>query len=268
MTNTKNKSNFNIFRTQHEGSDLLLLPNAWDAGSARLIESLGARAIATTSAGMAWSAGYADGNQMPPDVVLSIAKNILRVIKVPLSVDIESGYSSNPAEVAAFVVKLAESGVAGINLEDGTEPADLLASKIEAVKDGLSKVGLDVFVNARTDVYLAGLVDQSKRVSEVLHRAKLYETAGANGLFVPTIADLPQVRRIVEGTKLPLNVMAWEGLASRDELQEAGVRRLSAGSGISQRIWAQTEDLAHLFLGTGQVIGISKPFGDLQKMFS
>ena len=126
-------SDFHTFRALHQ-SGLLRLANAWDVGSAVLMERLGARAIATTSAGVAWAAGYADGNRMPPDLVVALAAAMTRAVTVPLSVDIEGGYSSDPREVGELAVRLAEVGVAGVNLEDGVEPPDLLARKIEAVK--------------------------------------------------------------------------------------------------------------------------------------
>ena len=171
------------FRSLHMGTKLLVLPNAWDAGSARLVESLGARAVATTSAGMAWAAGYVDGNSMPAQLVTSITESIARVIKVPLTVDIEGGYSSSAKAVAELAGRLAAAGAIGINLEDGSDSPDLLARKIEGVKSALAKKGLDLFVNARTDVYLASLVDASNAVEEVLKRATLYLQAGAEGLF-------------------------------------------------------------------------------------
>ena len=267
MSQTKNAADVQAFRTMHQ-TGLLRLANAWDVGSARLIESLGAKAIATTSAGMAWAAGYADGNRTPTDLVLSQADRIARAITVPLSVDIEGGYSSDPREVGALVVRLADVGVVGINLEDAHDPPELLARKIEGVKDALAKAGLDVFVNARTDVYLAALVEPSNRVDEVLRRAKLYEAAGANGLFVPVVLALNDMRDIAGGTRLPLNVLAWDGLPAADELEAAGVRRLSAGSGIATRVWAQAETFARQFLEDGKLAGAPKPYGDMQTLFT
>jgi 2-methylisocitrate lyase-like PEP mutase family enzyme len=255
------------FRSLHNGKKLLVLPNAWDPGSARLMEKLGARAVATTSAGMAWAAGYQDGNNMPPDVVTSITENVARVIKVPLTVDIEGGYSSSAKAVAELAGRLAAAGAVGINLEDGSDSPDLLARKIEGVKSALAKRGLDLFVNARTDVYLARLVDASNAVEEVLKRATLYLQAGAEGLFVPGVTSLVEIRKISEGTTLPLNVMAWDGLPSPDRLQGAGVRRLSAGSAISQRIWAQTKSLARQFLSDGKLAPKALPYEDLQNLF-
>jgi 2-methylisocitrate lyase-like PEP mutase family enzyme len=267
VTATSRPSAFDRFSALHEGGELLRLANAWDAGSARLTESLGAKAVATTSAGMAWSAGYGDGNRMPPELVVAIARNIARVVDVPVSIDLEGGYSSDPAEVARLAVTLAQAGVAGVNLEDGSEPAELLARKIEATKAALAEAGTDLFVNARTDVYLAGLAEPDKRVAEVLRRAGLYEAAGANGLFVPLVIDLAEMRQIAGGTRLPLNVMAWPGLPSLGELHQAGVRRLSAGAGISARIWAQAEKLTRDFLATGELAGERTPFDQLQQLF-
>lgn len=266
MPTVDGQSNVAAFRNLH-ASGLLCLPNAWDAGSARLVESLGAKAVATTSAGVAWAAGYADGNRMPPDVVVSVASNIARVIRVPLSVDIEAGYSSDPNEVAALALRLAEAGAAGINLEDGTQPPDLLARKIDAVKATLSKAGTDLFVNARTDVYLARLVGEAQRVDEVSTRAGLYEKAGADGLFVPGISALADMQTVAGDTRLPLNVMSWDGLPSPEQLLGAGVRRLSAGGGISARVWAQAAALSRQFLQEGRLDGEAMPYPDLQRLF-
>jgi 2-methylisocitrate lyase-like PEP mutase family enzyme len=266
MSTTAHPSRFDSFRALHEHG-LLRLPNAWDAGSARLVESLGAKAIATTSAGVAWAAGYADGNKMAPSLVLSVSQSIARVIDVPLSVDIEGGYSADPEQVAELVVRLAESGVVGVNLEDGAEAADLLARKIGAAKNALAKAGLNLFINARTDVYLAGLAEPSRRGEEVLRRAALYGSAGTDGLFVPAITALPEIADIAGRTKLPLNVLAWEGLPAPDQLEAAGVRRLSAGSGISSRVWAQAAVKNRRFLETGELVGDAMSYADLQSLF-
>ena len=261
------KPNFQIFSDLHQHG-LLRLPNAWDAGSARLTESLGAQAVATTSAGVAWANGYGDGHQMPTDVVVSVCRSMARVIKVPLSADIEGGYSASPEAVAQLGQQLADVGVVGINLEDGREPAELLARKIEAVKNALARQGLDLFINARTDVYLDALVDAPQRVAEVLQRARLYAAAGANGLFVPAIVALPEIRAISSQTALPLNVLAWNGLPGVDDLQQAGVRRLSAGSGIASRLWAQTQAMTHSFLAQGELTGAAKPYAEIQQLLA
>ncbi|RZT04164.1 2-Methylisocitrate lyase, PEP mutase family [Duganella sp. CF402] len=256
----------NEFKKLHDGSKLLTLPNAWDAGSARLFESLGAPAIATTSAGVAWAQGYADNDQLPVDNAVAVAANIARVLTVPLSVDFENGYSSDPQQVARNVLRLIEAGVAGINLEDGNDAPSLLADKIRAIR----QLGKDIFINVRTDVYLRGLAPEGERVAEVLKRAALYKDAGADGLFVPGICKADEIKTVAASAGLPLNVMDWPGLPSHDELHQMGVARFSAGSGIAQALWAVAAGMAKDFLATGNagpLIGQAMPYGDLQALF-
>jgi 2-methylisocitrate lyase-like PEP mutase family enzyme len=256
----------NQFKKLHDGSKLLTLPNAWDAGSARLFESLGAPAIATTSAGVAWAQGYADNDHLPVDNAVAVAANIVRVLTVPLSVDFENGYSSDPKQVARNVLRLIEAGVAGINLEDGNDAPSLLADKIRAIR----QLGKDIFINVRTDVYLRGLAPEGERVADVLKRAALYKEAGADGLFVPGICKADDIKTVAAGAGLPLNVMDWPGLPSNDELHQLGVARFSAGSGIAQALWAVAAGMAKDFLATGNagpLIGQAMPYGDLQALF-
>jgi 2-methylisocitrate lyase-like PEP mutase family enzyme len=241
-----------IFRKLHHGAQPLLLPNAWDAGSARLFESLGAAAIATTSAGVAWALGYADGGKLPADAAIGVAVNIARVLKVPLSVDMENGYSDDPATVAETIRRLLDAGVAGINIEDGSQAPRVLVAKIEAIKNAAAQSGTMLFVNARTDVYLASLVEAPQRVDETLARAAIYREAGADGVFVPGLRDGAEIKTIAQGVRLPLNLLAWPGLMPAQELGALGVRRLSAGSGISQMLWGQAETLARDFLEHGR----------------
>ncbi|MYM86218.1 isocitrate lyase/phosphoenolpyruvate mutase family protein [Rugamonas sp. FT82W] len=259
------------FKKLHDGSKLLNLPNAWDAGSARLFESLGAPAIATTSAGVAWAAGYADGDNMPVDVAVNIAASIARVLTVPLSVDFENGYSDDASVVAQNVLRLIEAGVAGINLEDGGGTPQLLAGKIAAIKKLAAQSGKDIFINTRTDVYLRGLAPEGERVAEVLKRAALYKEAGADSLFVPGICKVDEIKAVVAGAGLPVNVMDWPGVPSAGELHKLGVRRLSAGSGISQALWAVAAGMGRDFLATGSagpLIEKAMPYGELQKLFT
>jgi 2-methylisocitrate lyase-like PEP mutase family enzyme len=258
------------FKKLHDGSQLLHLPNAWDAGSARLFESLGAPAIATTSAGVAWAAGYADGGQMPVDVAITVAANIARVLTVPLSVDFENGYADDPETVARSVLRLIDAGVAGINLEDGHAAPEDLAAKVVAIKQLAAQSGKDIFINARTDVYLKGLAPEGERVAEVLKRAAMYAEAGADGLFVPGIVKPDEIAAVVAGTALPVNVMDWPGVPSAAQLHQLGVRRLSAGSGIPQALWAVAAGMGKDFLATGHggpLMAQAMPYGDLQALF-
>lgn len=258
------------FKKLHDGSQLLHLPNAWDAGSARLFESLGAPAIATTSAGVAWAAGYADGGQMPVDVAIAVAANIARVLTVPLSVDFENGYADEPATVARSVLRLIDAGVAGINLEDGNDAPQDLAAKVVAIKQLAAQSGKDIFINVRTDVYLKGLAPEGERVAEVLQRAAIYTEAGADGLFVPGIVKPDEIAAVVAGSALPVNVMDWPGVPSAAQLHQLGVRRLSAGSGIPQALWAVAAGMGKDFLATGNagpLMAQAMPYGELQALF-
>jgi 2-methylisocitrate lyase-like PEP mutase family enzyme len=241
----------NLFRRMHDGSRLLILANCWDAGSARLIASLGARAIATSSAGMAWAHGYPDGDVLLNELLLDSIRAITRVIAVPLSVDVEGGYAEDPVKVAELVSALIDTGAVGINIEDGALPAGQLAAKIERIKQTAARAGTDIFVNARTDVYLRGLVPEPERLKETLKRARLYRDAGADGLFVPRAAP-SEIRELASGAGMPLNVLASPGLPSAEELTALGVARLSAGSGIAQATWGRAATLARAFLQDGR----------------
>ncbi len=259
-----------LFRRLHD-SGLLLLPNAWDAGSARLLESLGAPAIATSSAAVAWSHGYPDGDRLPVALLAQTASAIARTVRVPLSVDVEGGYSSDPAAVGEAVARVVDAGAVGVNLEDGTAPPDLLCAKIEAAKRSAARLGIDLFVNARADVYLRALVTVDRRVSETLARAERYRAAGADGLFAPGVSNADEIRAIVTGQELPLNVLVWTGLPAADELAGLGVRRLSAGSSICQVMYGRIASLATDFLTTGASAPLmerSLNYADLNALFA
>ncbi len=238
------------FRKLHSGPTALVLPNAWDAGSARMIESLGAKAIATTSAGVAWARGYPDGDAMPAEQIVALAREIARVIRVPLTVDIEGGYSEDPSDVAQLVGRLVvASGAVGINIEDGAGKPELLSSKIQAARQAASRENRDLFINARTDVYLRGLASGPAAVDEVVRRARLYRAAGCDGLFVPCIADAAEMRAVATAiAPMPLNVMLIPGLPPTSELQALGVRRLSAGAAIAAAAFGLAQRLARDFL--------------------
>jgi 2-methylisocitrate lyase-like PEP mutase family enzyme len=240
------------FRERHRQAKPLVLPNVWDACSAALMQSLGAEAIATTSAGVAWSCGYRDGDRLPINLHVSAVRQIERVINRPLTVDAESGYSDEPSEVGENVARLVDAGAVGINLEDGQTEPQMLCRKIEAAKAAALRNGIDLFVNARTDVYLQALAP-GKELAETLRRAALYAAAGADSLFVPKVVAASDILALVAQQPLPLNVMACPGLPSLAELAALGVRRLSAGSAIVQKALAVAKLAATGFLATGSV---------------
>ena len=236
-------------RALHAPGELLVLANAWDAGSARLIESLGARAIATTSSGLAWANGYPDGDAVPIDTLAAAVRAIARVIGVPFSVDAEGGYADDPATVAANTARLVAAGAAGINIEDGSGPPERLAAKIAAIK---AAHGEALFVNARIDVYLKQVGDPAARAAEAAARMARYAAAGADGLFVPGLTDAQAIAAAVAAAGgLPLNLMALPGLPDAGTLRALGVRRISAGGAIAAAAVTTAGTLARAFLAAG-----------------
>ncbi|MEJ7596457.1 MAG: isocitrate lyase/phosphoenolpyruvate mutase family protein [Kofleriaceae bacterium] len=258
------------FRSLHAPATLLVLPNAWDVGSARLFEAAGAPAVATTSAGVAWANGYRDGNQMPVSAVHALAQGLMRVIRVPVSVDFEAGYSTEPKVVAENVKPLLELGIAGINIEDGRDAPEVLERKIAAIRDVVAQGGTDLFINARTDVYLQGLVSADNQMAETLERAKRYRAAGADGVFIPALANASAIKEICSSVGVPINVLAWAGIPLLEQLKTLGVSRLSAGSSMTQVLWARAETLAQDFMRTGDSTALRtgvKTHGELQRLF-
>ncbi|HEY0231677.1 MAG TPA: isocitrate lyase/phosphoenolpyruvate mutase family protein [Dokdonella sp.] len=251
--------NARIFHRLHDSGELLVLPNAWDAASARIIEEAGARAIATTSAGMAWSLGFADGERLPVQELLAACARICRGVSVPVSVDIERGYAQTPAKVAAVVGALMELGVAGVNIEDGVvagsstlAPAALLRERIGAIRTAAERAGVPLFVNARTDTYFVRNDDPAARIEQTVRRARQYVEAGADGIFVPGITDLAEMADLAQRIARPLNIYAgFAGVPPIAELRRAGVRRVSLGCGPLQSLMAHTRRIAREVLDQG-----------------
>lgn len=221
--------------------DLLVLPNAWDALSARLVEAAGAKAIATTSAAVAWKDGYPDGQHLPFAAHERTVAEIARVVHLPLTIDIERGYSDVPDEVAEAVARLVAAGASGVNLEDGDDP-ELLVAKIAAVK---ARLGRRVFLNARTD-----------GATDYLARAAQYDAAGADGFFPIRLHDPEDIRVLVTGTRLPVNILLVPAGPTLTELAALGVRRVSAGPGIARAAYSTARNAARAMLG-------GEPVGDL-----
>ena len=236
------------FAALHAGPKLLILPNAWDAGTARVIEHAGAKAIATSSAAVAWAHGYADGQFLPFDVLLETVSEIAKTVSLPVSADIEAAYAEDAASAANTVARVMDAGAVGINIEDGNDAPELLARKIE----NLRKASGDLWINARTDTYLRGLVGADVAYEETIRRAKLYREAGASSIFVPGYPDNATIAQLVKDVVLPLNLLAWPGLPDGATLEAAGVRRLSAGSGIGKAVLSETLKLTQTFLADGR----------------
>lgn len=234
------------FGALHQQQEPLLLINIWDPASAVLAQQQGAKALGTSSAALAWSLGYADGQQLPVAELLAAVQRIRRVSQVPLTVDIEQGYSNEPSQVAELVCQLTELGVAGINIEDGTAEPQLLYAKIRACRDLLK--GRALFINARTDVYLAQLATGPEAVTECLRRLALYQEAGADGAFVPCLTDLAVAKQLSQQCSLPLNLMSWPESATVEDLTAAGVKRISAGPALFAHSYQSFIQATALFL--------------------
>ena len=251
----------------HKSSTPLVLPNAWDAGSARLMQEQGAPAVGTTSAALAWSCGYPDGSALPETALLHRVAEIVRATSVPVTVDIEDGYSDNPQQVGALVRKLADLGVVGINVEDGAGAPALLAEKIAAIRAALA--GRPLFINARTDVYLRGMAEGEAAVRMSVERQQVYAAAGADGAFVPCVTEPVEMKAIAEAVPLPLNVMWLPGMVGHAELAAVGVRRFSAGPALYVHAWAATASAASALLeGTLGWPANAPGYGALNALFA
>jgi 2-methylisocitrate lyase-like PEP mutase family enzyme len=194
----------------------------------------------------------ADKGHLPPRVLEGAVAAIRRVISVPLTVDSENGYSSDPRQVAETVAAIVQAGAVGINLEDGDESPEIFCAKVEAAKTAAHHAGVDLFVNVRTDVYLRRLVAKERALDETLARGTRYRSAGADGLFVPLLTSNDALRTIAQEIPLPLNAMAMPRLAPVTELQKLGVRRVSAGSAIAGMAYAKAHAAAVQMLGEGR----------------
>ena len=245
------------FHASHQDG-LLILPNAWDAGSARIIEEAGAKAIATSSAAVAWAHGYPDGEALPVETLLATIGEIVRIVRIPVSADIEAGFGADAESAGKFVARVIDAGAVGVNIEDGREPPDLLCAKIERVRRVAQQKGVDLWINARLDVYLRKLAEGDAAYDETIRRARLYAEAGAHSIFVPGAAEESLIANLVRDISLPLNVLAWPGLPDAAKLKSLGVRRLSAGAGLGRASFAFTRSVAEAFLRDGR----SEPFGE------
>ena len=243
--------NYQTFKHLHHTDELLVLPNAWDAHSAVRFQEQGFSAVATSSAAVAQSLGYTDGENMPFEEYLFVIRRILASVKIPFSVDLEMGYGSSAEEIADNIRKLIDLGVAGINIEDSTisgsrrtlKDARSFAHTLDQIRNMLwSK---ELFINVRCDTYI---LDVENKQEETRRRLHLYETAGADCLFLPCIAQEKDIRDAVNATQLPLNVMYIPGLPDPATLSLLGVRRLSMGPYFFSKAYEQIDTLAkHLF---------------------
>ena len=233
----KQKAKAERFRKLHLGPRTLLLPNAWDVASARILEEAGFEATATSSAGVAFSLGYPDGQRISRPEMLAAVARIARAVKVPVTADLEAGYGDRPEDAARTATGMIAAGAIGMNLEDSRDDApqpliDLLLAveKIRAVREAARAEGVPIVLNARTDVYLAEVGLPERRYDETVRRLAAYRDAGADCLFAPGVRDKSTIERLVRDLNAPLNILAGPGFPSVPELQKLGVARVSLGS--------------------------------------
>lgn len=246
------------FRTMHDRSRILVLPNAWDAMSARVIEEAGARAIATTSAGVAFSVGYPDGEAIPRDEMISAIARIARVVTIPVTADIESGFAHDARGVAETVRRVIDAGAVGINLEDqlhdGTPrlyDLDEAVDRVRAGRAAADSAGVPIVINARTDVYLLGIGEPDTRFEHAVRRANAYRKAGADCLFLPAVARRADIERIVPALDGPLNLLAFPSIPTIPELEGLGVARLSVGTRLTLNAMSALKNTVAELLNTG-----------------
>jgi 2-methylisocitrate lyase-like PEP mutase family enzyme len=224
-----------LFRGYHYGPRILVLPNAWDGISARIVEAEGFRAAATGSAGVAAVLGYPDGERIPRSDMMFMVARMAAAVNVPLTADVEAGYG-DPAGTAREVIA---AGAVGMNLEDMVDhqlvPLPEQLDKIRAVRAAADATGVPLVLNARTDIFLARHGDDATRFDRAVERLNAFHDAGADCLFAPGVVDAETIESLVGAVHGPLNILAGIGTPSIPELQRLGVKRLSLGSG-TQRV--------------------------------
>jgi 2-methylisocitrate lyase-like PEP mutase family enzyme len=228
-----------ILRRLHSGPRILLLPNAWDVASARVLEELGYPAIATTSAGVAFALGYPDGQRISRHEMLEVVSRIARAVRVPVTADMEAGYGTTPADMAETAREIVGAGAVGLNLEDVTGHAEtsqvateLQKEKIRTIREVSASLGVSLVINARTDIYLMPIGPEATRFERTVERLRAYRAAGADCLFAPGISDRGLIEKLVKAVAAPLNILVTPTCPSIPELQKMGVARASVGSGL------------------------------------
>jgi 2-methylisocitrate lyase-like PEP mutase family enzyme len=270
------------FRRLHRGPAVLVLPNAWDVASARILEELGYPAIATTSAGVAFSFGYPDGQHVSRKEMLEVVARIARAVRVPVTADMEAGYGTTVKDMSETAKALIAAGAIGLNLEDVTGEDEnsqvsvaLQVQKIEAIRETASSLGVPLVLNARTDIYLMPIGPAETRFHRTVERLRAYRQAGADCLFAPGVQDLETIAKLVRALDAPLNILLSPGCPPLCELEKLGVARVSTGSsamratlGLLRRIgkelmeagtYSCLQDGAVPFAEANQILARKKP---------
>ncbi len=275
MNIQEQKAKADAFRTLHRGPKILILANVWDVASARVIEEAGFPAIATTSAGVAFTLGYPDGQKISREEMLARVARIARAVKVPVTADVEAGYGDRPEDAAETARGVIEAGAVGMNLEDGTETPErplvdfsLQVEKIRAVREAALKSGVLLVLNARADVYLSEVGAPETRYDETLQRLLAYRDAGADCVFAPGVRDDETIARLVRDVQCPLNILAGPGSPLIPQLEKLGVARVSLGSGPMRATLGLLRRMAEELKSSGTYSAIegAPSHGDVNRM--
>jgi len=265
------KSKAEAFGALHRTGDILILPNAWDAASAAIMADAGAKAVATSSAAVAWSHGYPDGDALPLPLLLATIGAVARAAgDIPVTADIEGGYTDDLGQLGETIRAVIGAGAVGVNLEDGRRDPDLHARKVQATREAAQASGVDLFINARTDVFLRGLAEGAAAEAETVRRAGLYRAAGASGIFVPGPSDPQLIGRLASAIELPLNIMLLPAVPPAAALRALGVRRVSSATAPFRAGYATVARAVAAFLRDGDPAAFAagaEGLGNLNRRF-
>ena len=256
---TKKKSftsdKIKLFNQLHHNKKLLVLPNVWDPLSAILLESLGFPAVATASASIALSNGYADGENIPFDEVVNLLRKIVKSVNIPVSADIESGYTKDGSDLKENIKKLADTGIAGINFEDSHHDINELVTikeqckKISLIRTIAESTGTNFFINARSDVYLKSHhLPEEEKLRKLIKRGKAYKDAGADGFYPMILKKSRDIETVIKEISLPINLLLIPGVPNFGILKEIGLARLSLGPGFLKIAINAMKDVAEKLL--------------------
>lgn len=258
MPGAEQRDRAELLRRLHQGPRILVLPNVWDVASARVVESAGFPALATTSAGVAFALGYPDGERISRDEMAAAVRRITIHVRVPVTADMEGGYGRTPQAAAETAWAAISAGAVGMNLEDAPadEPGVLLeealqAERVQAAREAADTAGVPLVINARTDVFLAGIGARETRLGHAVRRLNAYRAAGADCLFAPGVCDEHTIAALVRAVEGPLNILAGRGCPPVRRLEALGVRRLSLGSAVMRATLGLVRDIADELTGAG-----------------
>jgi len=266
------------FLALHDRRKILVLPNAWDAASARIFEEAGFPAIGTSSAGIAFALGYPDGQRISRSEMLDVVRRIAAAVRIPVTADVEAGYGDTPEDAAQTAREVLAAGAVGMNLEDAIHDRpdslvdlSLQKEKIHAVAETCARAGVSFVLNARTDVFLAGIGPAETRLARSIERLNAYRDAGAQSLFAPGVSDRETIAQLARGVSGPLNILAVAGTLPVGELEKLGVARVSIGSGpmraslgLLGRIARQIREEGSFSLMTDGAL----PFAEANRLFN